>query len=109
MINAEPPGRRTSLARLLLPGAPRLPGGVRLYPRVCPHGRYVPGDRFSLAEKTSIGYAHLVNCNSTSYPGTGGGTATIFVQFHGDGNSLGFCSTSFNYAINSHFTIQAGG
>jgi hypothetical protein len=55
-----------------------------------------------VGDNATIGYAHLVNCNSTSYPGTGGGTATIFVQFHGDGNSLGFCSTSFNYAINSH-------
>jgi hypothetical protein len=35
-------------------GAPRLPGDVRLYPRVCPHGCYAPRDRFSLAEKTSI-------------------------------------------------------
>jgi hypothetical protein len=62
-----------------------------------------------VGDNDTIGYAHLVNCNSTSYPGTGGGTATIFVQFHGDGNTLGFCSTSFNYAINSHFTIQGGG
>ena len=39
-------------------GAPRLPGDVRLYPRVCPHGCYAPRDRFSLAERTSMNNRH---------------------------------------------------
>ena len=42
------------MARLLLPGAPRLGSDARFYPRVCPHERYAPRDRFSLAEKTSV-------------------------------------------------------
>ena len=54
-------------------------------------------------------YAQMVGCNSTSYPGTGGGTATIFVAFHGDGNLLPYCDSGFNWAINSHWTNLGGG
>jgi len=35
-------------------GSSASPGDVRLYPRVCLHGRYAPRDRFSPAEKTSF-------------------------------------------------------
>jgi hypothetical protein len=42
------------LARLLLPGAPRLPGDPRLCPRVCPDVRYVTFARLVLAGKTSL-------------------------------------------------------
>ncbi len=38
----------------LLPGAPRFPGDVRLYPCVCLCARYEPNDGFRLAEKTSL-------------------------------------------------------
>jgi hypothetical protein len=69
-----PAGGR-SLARLL-PGAQRLPDGVRLYPHVCPHDRYAPRDRFGLTEKTSmsqrgglrISAAGLILVSSGYYP-----------------------------------------
>src|SRR5215471_9743039 len=41
----------------LLPGVPRPPGDVRLYPRVCLYGHYAPHDRLSPAEKTSLSIA----------------------------------------------------
>jgi hypothetical protein len=55
------------------------------------------------------GLADLVGCNHTGYPGTGGGTATIFVAYHGDGLTYPFCDSGFNYGVNVHFTNQAGG
>jgi hypothetical protein len=62
-----------------------------------------------VGDNSSTGYGHLVGCNSTGYPGTGGGTATIFVQWHGDGSRLNVCDTSFNHGINSHYTSVGGG
>ena len=53
--------------------------------------------------------AQMVRCNSTSYPGSGGGTATIFVAFHGDGNFFPYCDSGFNYAVNAHWTNLRGG
>lgn len=62
-----------------------------------------------VGDNDGLGYAELVKCNNTSYPGTGGGTATIFVQFHGDGMLLPYCESGFNWAINSHYTGLNGG
>jgi len=54
------------------------------------------------------GLAELVGCNHTAYPGTGGGTATIFVAYPGDGITYPLCESGFNYGVNAHFTSGNG-
>lgn len=52
--HAEPPGRYGTLARPLVPGAPRPPGDLRLCPRVCPADRYATNAPLTVAEITSL-------------------------------------------------------
>src|SRR5512135_86461 len=77
-----------SLARLLLPGAPRLSGDLRLCPRVCPDARYTQFAGFTLAGKTSMkirtaavltatALATAVATALPAYAGTGTGTSTL--------------------------------
>jgi hypothetical protein len=85
------------------------PSGLYIY-----QIKYAGGGRYNgycLGDNTGNlpSYAQMVGCNNTSYPGTGGGTATIFVAFPGDGNLLPYCDSGFNWGINSHWTNLSGG
>ena len=85
------------------------PSGLYIYQIKYAGGGKYNGDCLGDNTGNLPSYAQMVGCNSTSYPGTGGGTATIFVAFHGDGNLLPYCDSGFHWAINSHWTNLGGG
>jgi hypothetical protein len=82
------------------------PPGLFIYQIKYAGGGTYNGD--CVGDNSGLGDGQMVRCNETGYPGTGGGTATIFVAYGGNGTTLPFCDSGFNYGLNSHYTNLGG-